>query len=480
MFRIQRALIHAWWILLVLAIIPVLTPPSAAASGYHAADSGGPITITPVNPAPGSQTPDTTPTIKATYTDTAGVINPSSVFVLVDNINYTGFQGYSSSSSQVVCPVPSVLAFKPGTYNITVIAGDSTGNIANITWNFTENPNATGPATPLISIKVTTLLLYIGIAAGVAGLAFMGYIWYLKQTTRFAFRKYFATHPLQRNYLVLYVPCGLAFVFVFFGLVYVSSTPGLPSYSYDLIFIIAIFIALTAYGIDSRHQLAKLRAYERAFAQFLFEMADAMRGGLDPAKALVEISKTQTNIMRKSLRVAADGIRIGRPFEAVLRDMARPIKSPLISRYSSLIAEATTVGGETATVIYRAAKDMDDFVKIEDERSAQLTLPIAVIYIAFAVLVAVLVALLYIAPELGSLNIGFISSGNVLSGNTHSGATQLTVAELHERFFELTIINSLGTGAIIGAFSEGRVRYGILHALALVAATTVLFLFIFP
>ena len=54
---------------------------------------------------------------------------------------------------------------------------------------------------------------------------------------------------------------------------------------------------------------------------------------------------------------------------------------------------------------------MDDFVKIEEERSNQLTLPIAVIYIAFAVLMAVLFALLYIAPELGSLNIGLISGG---------------------------------------------------------------------
>jgi hypothetical protein len=42
------------------------------------------------------------------------------------------------------------------------------------------------------------------------------------------------------------------------------------------------------------------------------------------------------------------------------------------------------------------------------------------------------------------------------------------------------LINSLGTGAIIGAFSEGRARYGIVHALALVAATTVTFLFLFP
>jgi hypothetical protein len=42
------------------------------------------------------------------------------------------------------------------------------------------------------------------------------------------------------------------------------------------------------------------------------------------------------------------------------------------------------------------------------------------------------------------------------------------------------LINALGTGAIIGAFTEGRARYGILHSLALVAATAVIFAILFP
>jgi len=468
------------WILLAIAVLPVLFVP-ASVTATQVAATAGPITITPVTPAPGSQTPSSTPTIQASFSDTGGVVSPSSVVVTVDRLNFTGFQGYQATSSGVICPIPTVLALRPGLHNVTVNVSDSSGHSASLTWNFTVNPNATPAAAPFLSIRAQTLLLYIGVAAGVAGLAFLCYIWYLKQTTRFAFRKYFATHPIQRNYLVLYIPAGLAFLFVFVGLVYVTGTPGLPSYSIDLVLIAGIFIALTAYGIDARRQLARLRAYERAFAQFLFEMADAMRGGLDPAKALTELAKTQTNILQKPIRIAADGIRLGRPFDVVLQDMARPIRSPLISRYASLIAEATTVGGESAIVIYRAAKDMDDFVKIEDERSSQLTLPIAVVYIAFAVLVAVLVALLYIAPELGSLNIGFIGGGSsVLHGTTQSSVPRLTVPELHERFFELTVINSLGTGAIIGAFTEGRVRYGILHSLGLVAATTVLFLFLFP
>jgi len=335
------------------------------------------------------------------------------------------------------------------------------------------------PAPPGPPIKIQTLLLYMGVGAAIAAAGFGGWILYLKQTTRFSFRKYFITHPVQRSYLVLYVPAVAAFAFLLVGLDWVSSNPHLPAMATDYVFVGAVFIGFTAFGIDARRELSRIRAYERAFAQFLFEMADAMRGGIDPAKALVEFSKTSSNILRRHLRIAADAIRIGRSFENVLRDMVRPMGSPLIRRYADLIADASGVGGETALVVYRAAKDMDDFVKIEDEREKQLTLPVAVIYIAFAVLLAVLFALLYISPTLGSLNIGFLGGGgNPLASagtTTTSAVPKLDVGTLHERFYQLMLINSLGTGAIIGAFTEGRARYGLLHSLGLAAATTIAF-----
>jgi Flp pilus assembly protein TadB len=464
-----------------LLLLLALLVATLGVSGTGHAASSGPITITPQSPAPGSQEPYSTPTITASFTDSVAKIMPGSVYVVVGGFNMTDVSGYNVTSTSVSCPVPTILRLHPGLVNVTVSASDTVGNSQNVTWNFTYNPNATIAAAPLFTVKVTTILFDVGIGAAIAVGCFFAYIWYLKQTTRFAFRKYFATHPIQKEYLVLYIPLVCAFVFLFFAIAYVTQNPQLPPYSLDVVFIVAIFIALTAYGIDARRQLSRLRMYERAFAQLLFEMADAMRGGLDPAKALSELAKTHTNVLRKPLRIAADGLLLGRPFDAVLRDMAAPMKSPLISRYAALIADATSVGGETATVVYRAAKDMDDFVKIEEERAAQLTLPIAVIYIAFGVLMAVLFALLFIAPELGTLNIGFISSGSsALKGTSASAVPRLDTATLHERFFELMIINSLGTGAIIGAFSEGRARYGILHALAMVAATTIAFILIFP
>jgi len=473
----RRALLLAVVALLAIGwVVPM-------ASGHASRPELSPLKITPTSPSPNSTVASRTPTISASFSDPVSQVNVNLVFVYVDGDNVTPTDAVTVTTSTVTYVTPSILALKVGTDNVTIYATDLAGNQATVSWSFTVNPNATVAANPFSGIQPTTILFYLGVVAAVAGAVTGGYILYLRQTARFTFRRYFATHQVKRQYFDLYIPLVIAFVFVIIGLDYVYNTPGLPSNAIDFVFIVAIFIALTAFGIDSRREMQRIRAYERAFAQFLFEVADAMRGGIDPAKAIVELSKTYTNILAKHLRIAADGIRLGRPFQVVLRDMVLPMKSRLVSRYASLIADATQVGGETATVVYRAAKDMDDFVKIEEEREKQLLLPVAVIYIAFGVLMAVLFALLYIAPELSSLNISFLGFSAPLqsaSAKSTAAVPRLSFSDLKERFFELMIINALGTGAIIGAFTEGRARYGILHSLGLVAGTAIAFLILFP
>ncbi|MCI4335855.1 MAG: type II secretion system F family protein [Thermoplasmata archaeon] len=472
----------ALFVLVGLAILPWATgiPPAAA----HATlpEVGSPITITPVSPVPGGVSHTNVPNISATWTDSAGAIDPGQVVIDVNGINITGVQSVVISSAGFYYDVPTILKLPSGNNTVSVFVADGAGNHAQSSWGFVVNTAPVAGPGALAGFSLEGVVLDIAVGAGLFGAAFGAYILYLKRTRRFTFRKYFATHPVNKEYLVLYVPLILAFLVVLFGLFYVTATPQLPLLSPEYVVIIGMFVGLTPFALDSRREKQRIRAYERAFAQFLFEMADAMRGGIDPAKAVIELSKTQRNILRTPLRIAADGIRVGRPFEAILRDMAAPMKSPLIIRYAGLIADASTVGGETAAVIYRAAKDMDDFVKIEVERVNRLTMPVAVLYIAFGVLLAVLFALLYIAPTLGGLSLTFLGS-TPLSGtgaSASAGATSIGAATLKQRFFDLMLVISIGTGVIIGAFTEGKPKYGLLHSLALVAGTAVAFWIVFP
>ncbi len=437
------------------------------------------IEVVPVSPLPGSTVYNQTPTIVANFVDNTSTVNPNTVLMKVNGVEVAGVQGFNATSSRVLYPVDALLKLHLGLNNVTVLASDYAGNVANYSWNFSVA--APLPVNPLTSINPRVVLTDVGIGAIVFGIAFGGTYAYVRETRRFTFRRYFAIHPVERDYLTLLIPLVAAFIFALVGLTYVIGNSSAPWYASEAVLVVALWIGLTAYALDARHEKNKIRMYERAFAQFLFELADALRGGLDPAKAITELSKTHVDILRKPLRIAADGIQVGRPFEQVLRDMAAPMGSTLISRYASLIADASTAGGETAVVIHRAAKDMDDFIKIEIERNNQLSLPVAVLYIAYGILLAVLFALLYLAPSLGSVNLGLLGSGSsALSGPAASTVPKLSFTGLRDDFLYLALIVSLGTGAIIGAFTEGKVKYGLMHSLALVLATLIAFAVIFP
>lgn len=455
-----------------------LPPPAAAVVPGHSGEPAGsnPITIQAVYPAPGGLINSQTPTIRASFSDNLTAIVPSSGDMQIDGLDITGFQGFNVSSTQISYAIPNILKLSNGNHTVTVSVNDTAGDHQSYSWGFMVNTSAV-ISNGGIGIDPVVLLTDIAIGAGVAGLVFVGYYAYLRRRRRFTFRRYFAINPVNRRYLILVVPLLVAFLFTLVALTWAERTPGLPFLAPEYVVVVGLFVGITAYAIDSRAELRRIRAYEAAFAQFLFEMADAMRGGLDPAKALLELSGTTANAMRKPLRIAADGIRMGRPFDFVLKAAVAPMRSALISRYATLIADASSAGGETASVVYRAAKDMDDFIKIEQERGAALSLPVAVLYIAFGVLMAVLFALLNIAPTLGTLNVSFITGGSPLAGGSASVAAvpKLSLTSLDQLFFDLMAINSIGTGVIIGAFTEGNPKYGLVHSLALLAATCVAF-----
>ncbi|HTT34746.1 MAG TPA: type II secretion system F family protein [Thermoplasmata archaeon] len=461
------------------------SPFVVPARAVHPADAGSPITIELTNPSPGSTIRTATPTISASFSDSDGTIDVNSVIMLVDGRNVTGLEEVTITPTGITYAVPIILSFRNGDHMVNVTAADDSGHEAKASWTFTVN-TAAPPPSELSGFSLETLVLEIAIGGAIVAAGVGGYVLYLRRTRNFTFRKYFATHPVKKEYVTLYVPAALAFVVVVLGLLWVTTTPGLPLFAPEYVVMAGLFVALTAYAIDARREKQRIRTYERAFAQFLFEMADAMRGGIDPAKAVVELSKSSANILRKPLRIAADGILLGRPFDEVLRDMVAPMKSPLVSRYAQLITEASSIGGETSAVVYRAAKDLDDFLKIDVERVKQLMMPVAILYVAFGVLAAVLFALLYIAPTLGSINVSFFGTNPLATpGVGNSGASGATVPKLDptilkQRFFDLLLIVSLGTGAIIGAFTEGKARYGLLHSLALMLGTAVAFAIIFP
>ncbi len=405
-------------------------------------------------------------------------VNPTTVSLIINNpskIDVTQLEEeITITKKNITYTPPEIFSFNKGNVTCILEVEDTNGTKIVKQWEFNVDPSASiSKEEQLIDIFQIVIYIIIGLIIGFTGFAL--YIIYLKKTKKFTFRKYFIQHPMQKNYLVIYLPIATAFLFIIFGLAYITNTPNQPSFSMEYVIILGLFIGITPLSIDSLIEKNNLKKYERAFSQFLFEMADAMRGGLDPAKAVNELAKTDSGIMGNQLDRAAEGIKIGRPFHEVITRMVKPFKSDLISRYAKLIGEASKVGGDASLVIYRAAKDMDDFIKVKQDRVRQLTGQVVTIYIAFSVLLIVIYLLLSIFPSLSGMDLSLINSQSLESAQAED-VVRMNFYTIKGRFLHVILLNSIGTGLVIGEFMEGKLKHGLIHIIILTIASIMFFL----
>lgn len=425
-------------------------------------------------PKDGEMVRNTRPTIQANFTGENADI--TKVTILIDGMDVTEFDEETEITALYVKYTPSeILQLKDGNHTVKITATSKNAKQAEIEWTFIIN--TTLPPVEEGKIPILLIVQYIVIGVCIGLLIFTIYIIYLSKKKGFTFRKHFAKHPMQKNYLVLYLPIALAFAFVIFGFGYVDSVEGMPPYSYEYILIMGIFVGILPYAVESQLEKRLILKYERGFSQLLFEMADAMRGGLDPTKAIIELASTNSGLLHEPLKKAADSIKLGRPFEEVIQVMARPFKSDLIQRYTTLIAEASKAGGETSIVIHRAAKDMDDFIKVNMNRTRQLTMQTTTVYISFVVMLVTIYLLLTMFPSMEGMDLSLLGSTSLESTSSSGGTgiTQLSDVLIRRRFFHVVMINSIGTGLVVGGFVDGKIKMGLIHALTLLAVGVIFF-----
>jgi hypothetical protein len=435
-------------------------------------DQSKPLIIL-ISPEEGSTISNNLPEIKIEYEDING-IDTDTIELKINNFDVSDWEETKITQTNITYNPPDFLPFKDGNHTITIRVSNLLGETTTQSYRFAVNTSL--PTIGELSrFDIFSLIQTIIIITILAFTIFALYIFYLKKTKKFTFKKYFAQHQIDPDIFILYIPLIISFLFTILGLAIASNTADMAEYSMEYIIVAGVFIAILPYAIYTQIQRKTTEKYERAFSQFLFEMADAMRGGLDPTKAIIELAKTETGMLSKHLKRAADAIKIGRPFDEIVSAMVRNIKSNLIQRYAVLIGETSKVGGETSQVIHRTAKDMDDFIKVYHERRRQLLGQSFIIYIAFVVLLIVLYQLLLMFPGLEGMDASLIGSSGLDAAASQKTLTRMDFFTIKQRFFHLVLVNALGTGTIIGMFVDGNIKYGLMHSLILLVVTIVFF-----
>jgi flagellar protein FlaJ len=252
----------------------------------------------------------------------------------------------------------------------------------------------------------------------------------------------------------------------------ISSTSPIPlstlvvnPHNFDYLLVGVLGVALAPYAIDTYRTERRRRKYEVDFADFLFEMSELIRGGIDPVKAVNTLAEGDLGSITKQVKIAAKQMQIGSTFEQAMRNLSTSLNSSLITRYVDLVIQASYSGGGVSNLIQRASADMSTFISLEGQKRAGLAQYTMILYVGQAVLIALsAIIVIQFVPELSSISaIGSTSlAGSFLSNS------DITTVPLERDLFLLCILNGFLGGLVIGKISEGKIKHGIKHSLILV------------
>ena len=241
----------------------------------------------------------------------------------------------------------------------------------------------------------------------------------------------------------------------------VSSAP--EKQNLYLVIVATPIIALSPYVIDTFREDRRKRQYEQDFADFLFELSELVRGGIDPAKAFLTLAQGEVGSITRFVKIASRQMSIGFTFEQALHNLGDSLESDLSKRYIDLVIQASYSGGSVSNLIQQAAIDMGNFLTIDKEKRSGLAQYTIVLYTGQVVLI-VLAAIMVVQfiPQLTEIT----QIGNAgLSG--FLGQADIGNVPIERDLFFLVTINGLFGGLIIGKISEGKVKHGLKHSLIL-------------
>jgi len=233
-----------------------------------------------------------------------------------------------------------------------------------------------------------------------------------------------------------------------------------PKMGLDEILVFAVLIAITPYAIDITLQKRNIRKKEEIYTEFLFKLSELMRGGLDPIKSVKELSRTDLGILTPHVRIAATAMIYGKSFEESMKAMSQSLHSEMISRYTMLVVQASYSGGAVADLILKASEDMRNIIGIEREKEGNLSQYVMIFYFAQGII-------FFIVFTLSTSLLPFVAN---LGASTIFGKNQIANLDFSRGFFHMIMLNSFFGGLIIGKISEGDARYGLKHAVVLMAA----------
>lgn len=241
------------------------------------------------------------------------------------------------------------------------------------------------------------------------------------------------------------------------------------------IIVIAVNIAWLQPWTDFLKESKKQKEIEEQFLEFVRNLVSAVKSGISIPRSILQIAHEDYGALTPYVKKLAGQIEWGIPVHEAFVIFAGDTDNSVIKRSVSIIIEAEKKGGSIGDILESVAGSVVDVKKMKEERRAGTYSQIMQGYIVFFIFIVIILILqLWLFPYLSSLDAGegegFEGEG-ALIGVSRAGGEQINMDRL---FLSLALIQGFFCGLMVGKFSEGTLKQGLVHSLILMTAAALI------
>lgn len=287
---------------------------------------------------------------------------------------------------------------------------------------------------------------------------------------------FWVTVPIALAY-VLYVPREALGQWLNFILLTGGQTLALelfPLEALDDLVIQGLIFVLGSFAVVYEIRQRQLRRIEAVMPDFLDRLASANEAGMPVVGSLRRVTNSDLGALNEEMSRTWLDVRWGTSVQAALHRFERRVKTPTVTRATTLITNAMRASGDLGPVLRIAADEAQASRRLQLQRRQELLTYVVVIYVSFFVFLTIIVA----------LSIAFIPAipapadfGQRVSAG-FGGIPVEQKEALQLVFFHTVIIQALCSGLVAGQMGQGSVKDGAKHATVMLLIGYVVFLFV--
>ncbi len=236
--------------------------------------------------------------------------------------------------------------------------------------------------------------------------------------------------------------------------------------------VVSINIGWAHFWFDFLKENKRQKEIELKFLEFIRNLVEAVKSGIPIPRGISQVADKDYGSLSPYIKKLSYQIEWGIPMHNALIIFADDTGNKVIKRSISIIIEADQSGGDISDILSSVSTSVVNIKKLKEERKSSITSQIVQGYIVFLMFIIIMLVLqILLFPKLANISVN-LQSGNDLAGL--GGGQSDDKFDIDFIFFMLLIIQGFFDGLVIGKFSEGSIKNGLIHSLILMTLSALI------